>query len=281
MGIQYLEGITPGQKIDLSKFEKAPKAPAPETYLPALRLRLESLAGRLNAEHGDFLEANGQLKMVGEEAELDRCLVLSKERLWAADAGKTLETMAIDREKHPANIAEIATTLLFDKALHDDFIIVRASAYDDYENGADQLIVDRQTGAVICGLDDAILGSYDTDDGKKKENKLGEKMDRGGATIRYGATMKDGKLERTDLKHVPIFYFNLSKPELSGLLASLATDKAELSEPEKTAYDKLVDSLLAQAARYGADESLHPELKDNLKSFAPSLDKMRVRTKTD
>lgn len=75
--------------------------------------------------------------------------------------------MLASREKNPANIAEIATTLLFDKVLNKDFIIVRASTYDDYENGADHLIIDKQSGAVICGLDEAILGESIKDTGEK------------------------------------------------------------------------------------------------------------------
>jgi len=219
--------------------------------------------------------------MAGDEERQDRALIASKEKLWAEDAGKNLEALAADREKNPANIAEIATTLLFDKVLHDDFIIVRASTYDDYENGADQLIIDKQTGAVICGLDDALLGSSNKDNGQKKEIKIDKKMKDGGAEIKYGATISEGKLKRTDLHHTPIFYFNLGKADLNGLLASLVSDSNGLSEVEAATYAKLVDSLLSQAAEYGTDNSLHSELKNNLRNFAPSLDKMRSRTKSN
>ena len=276
MTIEYLPGVKPGGKIDLSRFEKGPKTPAPETYLSGLNNQLESLAGRLNAEYGDFFEDNCQVKMAGADASSDQTLIAAKEKGWAADCGKTLATMAADREKDPANIAEIAATLLFDKILRGEFIVMRASVYDDYENGADQLIIDKRTGAVICGLDDAILGSSVKDDGEKKRTKIDKKMKNGGAEIRYGLAMNRGFLERQGLKHIPIFYFNLGKPDLNGLLASLATDSPDLTAAETATYTKMVDSLLEQADKYGADETLHSELKDNLQNFSPSLKKMRA-----
>jgi hypothetical protein len=281
MNIEYLPGVKPGGKIDLSRFEKSPKAPAPETYLPALKLRLGSLAERLNAEYGDFFELNGQIKMRGAAEESSRSLVAAKERLWAEDSGKTQELMLADRERNPANIAEIAVTLLFDKVLSEDFIIVRASVYDDYENGADQLIIDKKTGAVICGLDDAILGSSSRDDGQKKKTKIDNKMNNGGATIEYGVTMNNGRLERNSLSHIPIFYFNLNKSEMNVILESLAAGRSDLSAAEMDTYAKLVNSLLNQATEYEADTTLNADLKNNLRDFAPSLRKMQVRIPTN
>ena len=276
MGIEYLPGIAPGAKINLSQFDKAPKLPAPETYLPALNVRLKSLSERLNENHGDFMDSNGQIKMAGPEAESHQILINAKEKAWADESGKSIEAMKADREKNPANIAEIATTLLFDKVLRDEFIVMRASAYDDYENGADQLIIDKRTGAVICGLDDAVLGSFDKDQDIKK-HKIDAKMKHGGARIEYGATVSAGKLARQKLENIPIFYFNLNKAELSSLLKSLTSDAPELSEAERSTYAGLISSLSAQAEQYGADQTLRVELKNNLKSFAPSLEKMKAK----
>ena len=214
--------------------------------------------------------------MSGNDEESSRALIDAKETLWAQDSGKTKELMLADREKNPANIAEISTTLLFDKVLREEFIIVRASTYDDYENGADQLIIDKKTGAVICGLDDAILGSSAKDDGEKKKLKIDKKMQSGGAKIKYGATINEaGSLERKNLNHIPIFYFNLEKSEMNNILKSLTTDNQELTKDEMLVYGKLINSLLEQAAEYKNDESLHLELRNNLQNFTPSLNKMQ------
>jgi len=266
-------------KIDLSRFgkdtNKFDKVPAPETYVPALKICLENLAGRLNAEHGDFFELNGQVKMAGAEGASDYDLIAAKENAWAIESGKSVEAMAAAREKNPANIAEAATTLLFDKVLGDDFIIMRASVHDDYENGADQLIIDKRTGAVICGLDD-VIGHNGDDGAEKKKKKMDDKMRGGGAKIKYGVAMNGGRLERKSLRHIPIFCFSLSKPELNSLLESLAAGRPGLSAAEMAIYDKLVNSLLSQAGEYEDDNSLNPELQDNLRNLAPSLEKMQA-----
>lgn len=275
MGIEYLSGIAPGKKIDLSQFENRKRPPSPESYLEKLKIKLLSVAKRLNSEYGDFLDDNAQIKMEGVDVSTSIDLVKSKETLWASDIGRTREEMLAKREKNSANIAEIASTLLFDKVLHKDFIIVRASTYDDYENGADQLIIDKQSGAVICGLDDAILGESIHDTGEKKANKINKKMRSGGAQIKYGATVNKGALERKSLHNVPIFYFNINKKDMSGVLESLSSANTDLSVEEKALYKQLIDSLLLQSNKYQKDANLSIELKNNINKFQPSLEKMK------
>lgn len=276
-------GIKVVGKIDLAELARrtdAPKLPKPEAYLGALKIKLKAFSERLNKEYGDLVEVNGQIKMIGDEVESDRALIAAKEKGWAQELGKTVETNLNNKESNPANIAEIATTLLLDKILRDDFMIIRASIYDDYENGADQLIVDKRTGAVICGVDDAIFSALDPDKAKK-ENKINEKMNRGGAKIKYGATIHDSRLERRSLEHIPVFYFNLEKSELDNVLRSLTADQGNVSQTEIVIYSRLVNSLLVQSEGYGANKSLHPELRNNLENFIPSLNKMRFHIKSE
>lgn len=275
MSIEYLPGIVPGKKIDLSKLETKEKFPSPETYLDKLKIKLGNISERLNKEYGDFLDNDAQIKMQGDDLELSETIVLGKENLWARDVGKSREEMLASREKNPANIAEIATTLLFDKVLNKDFIIVRASTYDDYENGADHLIIDKQSGAVICGLDEAILGESIKDTGEKKANKIDKKMKRGGAQIKYGATVNQGVLERKSLENVPIFYFNLSKLEMNKILSSLSSNDSELTNEEKSVYNKLIDSLLIQSNKYQENVNLNTNLRNNINKFQPSINKMK------
>ncbi len=167
-------------------------------------------------------------------------------------------------------------TLLFNKILGQEFVTVRASTYDDYENGADQLIIDKKTGAVVCGVDD-VIGNVGDDGGEKKEEKMRRKMIEGkGARIKYGATCQDGKLIRKELGHIPLFYLALSKAELNNLLESLTANSA-LAVPdqtEKSVYAKLVYSLKQQAQEYIYNKNLDPRLRDNLGNFDRSLAKM-------
>jgi hypothetical protein len=289
MSIEYSREFKVGEKIDLSSPEysgRKAELPKPETYLPRLKEKLAALAGRLNSEHGDFFTTDGRLKMTGADADYDQDLLIEKVNGWSEEVSKSPAKFLADLEKNPSNITEIATTLLFDKILGDDFIIVRASIYDDYENGADQLIIDKETGVVICGVDE-VIGNIGDDGGEKKSKKIEEKMEGGsakmknsGVKIKYGATFRNEKLVRKELAHIPLFYFSLSKLELDDLLRSLTADStanpAETgsSQTEGAVYLKLVDSLKQQFQHYIYDKNLNPRLQDNLRNFYPSLVKM-------
>jgi len=275
MSIEYLPGLKPGDKIDLDqlpsrRFEKE-RGPRPESYRPELRERLRYMAARLNDEYDRSLCSHSGHIETGDRA--DQEAVSVREEAWAAEQGKDREEWRADREKSPSGLAEMALTVLFDKILRDDFIVVRASEYDDYENGADQLIIDKETGAVICGLDD-VLGHVGDDGGEKKAEKIARKMKSGGATIKYGATVEHGRLVSKSLRHIPMFYFSLSKEELGGLLPAVSGDSADLARTEKEVFSKLVDSLVEQSEKFSRDESLHPKLREKLKSFYPSLSKI-------
>lgn len=281
MSIEYLPGVAAGKKIDLSalssnRFDKKSEFPKPESYLSRLKTGLADMAERLNSEYGNFCTADGQMKMIGRDADYDQERMTEKIKGFAEDEFKTPEKFLADREKNPSNITEIAMTLLFDKILGQEFITVRASTYDDYENSADQLIIDKKTGAVVCGVDD-VIGNIGDDGGEKKEEKMRRKMIEGkGARIKYGATCQNGKLIRKELGHIPLFYLALSKAELNNLLESLTANPAATSpdQTEKSVYAKLVDSLKEQAKGYIYDKNLDPRLRDNLGNFERSLAKM-------
>lgn len=275
-----IERLKPGDKIDLdnlpsNRFEK--RGLKSEAYWPALKAELAGLAKRLNSVYGPVCTEGGQIKMGGPDWAQDNRLVEERQAEWSAELGKSRETFLADREKNPAALAEAATTLLFDKILRRDFVIVRAAEYDDYVNGADQLIIDKQTGAVICGVDD-VLGHEGDDGGEKKEKKIDAKMRRGGAAIKYGATVRGGQLERQALFNIPLFYFSLSKEELINILPALTGGADKISPAERAVYKKLFESLEAQADKYAADFNLDPRLQANLRRLRPSLEIMRAAT---
>jgi len=272
MNIEYSREFKVGDKIEIEE-----KLPKPETYLPALKSGLGRQAQRLNGEYGSFVNSDGQIKISGPDADQDRQGVYLREADWAQEEGKTLGAWLSAREKNLAGITEIALDLLFDKILGDEFVIVRASSYDDYENGADQLIIDKKTGAVVCGIDDVIdnLGARSD---KVKDKKTTGKMASGGMKIKYGATIQDGQLVRTELSHIPIFYFSLDNKELDSLLAALSGSTAAVGRAENQIFSKLVHSLIGQFRKFSQHKSLDHRLQANLLKFQPSLDKMLAHT---
>ena len=274
--IEYLPGIEAGQKIDLdklssSRFENKRRLQS-ERYLPALQEQLVAMSGRLKNEYGDFFSSDGQIKMQGEDAFRDKQEIEKKENQWAKEKLKSRAAWRAERDKNPAALAETALTLLFDRILRDDFIVVRAAAFDDYKNGVDQLIIDKRTGAVICGLDD-VLGHQGDDGAEKKADILAKRMTGGGTKIKYGLRLKDGNLEVDTLKNIPLFYFSLSKAELLSLLDNL-NDSEKLDPASLEIFNKLVVSLDSQFKNYSDSQSLAASLQANLQKFRPSLDKI-------
>lgn len=258
MGIEYLSGIKPGMKIDLPGMEKK-KIFHPENYRPKLEQILAEQSASINQEYGDFLENDSRIKMVGSEASADLYLVESKEALWAKDSG--LDRGAFDeKKKNGADaLTEMAVTAVLHKFLKENFIIASSSKFDDYENGVDNVIIDRETGAVICGFDEVLRNPNDPDT-EKKDIKLEKKMLSGGASLRYGATIKEGKLERVALQHLPAFYLALTKDELSDLLVSLCGEKE--NDSESKIFNRFTTSLEEQIKK-SQKLNLHPELKNN------------------
>lgn len=282
--IEYLPGLKAGGKIDLDnlpsrRFDKK-KERRPESYLPLLEERLAAMSARLSAEYGGFFTESGQIEMAGVSSVDDQFVIDEKETLWAGEKRKDRETWRADRHRSAPQIAEMALTVLFDRLLGDDFIVVRASTYDDYKNGADQLIIDKHSGAVICGLDD-VLGHIGDDGGRAKEKILADHMASGGATIKYGLASRDGRLERKTLRHIPLFFFSLSKQELDELLKCLESPTPALTDGAQTTFDKLVNSLDQQFGQYRLQADLPRALQDNLDNFGPSLKKMLNHVKTE
>lgn len=274
MPIEYLPGLNAGDKIDLSQFQREKKMPwHPELQLPALQEKLRKLSGR--PEYKDFVDKDGRILMTGPDGGYDQKNLEIKEKAWAREQRISHDNWLLKRESNPPNLAELGLTLLFDRVLGDKFFILRASDYDDYENGADNIIIDRASGAVICGVDD-VLGNVGDDGGEKKEDKIRKKMAKGGINLKYGATINEGKLISKPLSNLPLFYFSLSKDELDSLLASLVhNDKPDAAEQK--IYQKLIGSLSDQHAKFSSDKSLNRNLQRNLVNFLPSLEKMKAK----
>lgn len=274
MKIEYSPGIKPGDKIDLNKFGKKPeKIFQPEVYLDNLKKQLAALAAEVNQEFGDFLNTDGQINLSGRDMASDAALVEQQEDGFALEAGKSRDDWYRAKELNPASLTEMALTLVLHKFLKNDFIIARASSYDDYNNGVDQAIIDKKTGAVVCGFDEVITPFKDGR-APKKEKKMEKKMLAGGASLKYGATVINNQLERRPLRNIPDFYLSLTKEDLIKILSSLKGGN-EISREEKSIFSHLVKSLEEQFSSFPDRQNLPPELAANLGKFKDSLEKIK------
>jgi len=246
-----------------------------DLYKIKLEKYLAQMSQEINQEYGDFLEVDGSIKMENI-SELDQKIISSQEESWARDEGKTVDGWKESRGKNPATMAELAVSVLLHKAIGDKFIIARASKFDDYQNGVDNVLIDRENGNIVCGFDE-VLGREGNDGSEKKKLKLMREAERGGINIRYGATIEKGELKRKSFRNIPAFYLGLSKDELGKTLESLDKD-AEMSESEKLVLNKLFVSLETQINDLENNENVRDaNLKRNLANFKDSLAKMMLK----
>jgi len=262
-----------GSFIDPKRLEKQKpeKKPGIEQYLPVLQAGLRLMAKEKNRDYGEFLNEEGKIILAGKSAESDRVLVAEQEMILAH--GLDREEYRRQRENKQAEIAEMALALLFNKMLGNRFLVARASAYDDYNNGVDLVIIDKTTGAVVCGVDDVVSHFVDVS-APKKEDKIAKKMKTGGATIKYGATFNEGQMTRCAQRNIPAFFVAISPAELEKIVMALEENKARNTMTELDVFDRMIASLEAQYKNLD-DKNLDPNLRANLHKFAASLERMK------
>lgn len=260
----------------IGKIELPEKKIRPEEYREFLEHKLADNGREVNEELGeDFLDDKGTVLMSGgADLESDQKFVVDLENNWAREQHKTVEEWRYSKDKNPATITEMAVTASLHRLLKERFIVARASVYDDYRYGIDNVLIDKETGAVVCGLDE-VLGHEGDDGAAKKEEKIKKILAKGGASLKYGATIKEGKLERQSLKNIPTFYLSLSKEELDNLLKDLK-DNNEATDRERALAAKIILSLEQQAERNMA-EVKNETLANNFESFKASLEVIKTK----
>ncbi len=180
---------------------------------------------------------------------------------------------------------EKASTVLLSRVLGNDFIVLRSSELDDYTNKTDTVIVDKESGAVICAIDLV----NDRAGGDRYEKKLQQlkKDARGGqgGELRFGITVEkdkktgEKKLVKKELKNIPRFFLPAEENDLRRLLKEMSKDfNAPLIEIEKIIFGKLLNSLEEQKGIYAQNikqSNISEIFRLNFKKFESSLEKMK------
>ncbi len=159
---------------------------------------------------------------------------------------KMIQVFKNERKLERNALLEMALTSVFHKILKDRFLVVRSHPHDDFLNGADNVIVDKRTGDVVCAFDEV----HDTKEGNRlndKKEKIKKKAREGGAEIKYGITYENGKLVKKKIQHVPTFYLGVDPKEFNTLLSNMNYDLSQAPDiTELRIFDMLIDSLEKQ-----------------------------------
>ncbi len=151
------------------------------------------------------------------------------------------------KEAHSSNQAEMAITALLHKMLKERFLVVRASIFDDYKHGMDNLILDRETGAVICAFDEVIRNESDAGKTPVKLEKIKKAALKGGNEAKYGIALEGDELVRSRLRNVPVFYLSLESRDLNALTNDLSGNfDSGATNLEQMLFTHLVASIKEQ-----------------------------------
>lgn len=239
-----------------------------------LRSVIEGIAERLMSQEvpvtGDCRIDMGAFKEVYPESEIqrDQELVRGYEREWYG--GVSEEEVQEKRSKSAGEKLERLKTAIFDKFLGADFIVVRTSSYDDIKNKVDNVILERETGNLVCAFDEVGDLSGARFEKKKLEVLERNKREKGGS-LKYGMRLtQEGELVLGEVRHLPIFYLALPKEHIERGIEHLS-DSREAIPFEKKLFDYFRSSLEAQADSLELERNLNPELRERLLHFEEAL----------
>jgi hypothetical protein len=162
-----------------------------------------------------------------------------------------------DRKKNKPALLESATTILFYKITKDRFLVVKTSEWDDLENSADNIIIDKATGEIVGmfdEVDEKVTGEVkDRGEKKDKQVKIIEKALKGGSNIKYGLTFAtnasgEKKIVKKSFANIPIFYLSLELENLGDLVESVGDKLSDkVSGKGLQFFDDFINSLEGQA----------------------------------
>ncbi|MBC7073844.1 hypothetical protein H5T58_00405 [Candidatus Parcubacteria bacterium] len=183
-------------------------------------------------------------------------------------------------KKEMGETLEAYATALFNKHFGKELIIIRSSEYDDRARHVDNLILDPETGTVVCAFDEISEMSgpaYEEKRQKVLQRNLGIEPKTGGAKIKYGVQIEQGKKAKLGpQKHLPIFYLALSKDVLKKAVAEFSPQTE--SELERKILQYFLTSLESQSQALLLEEQrLSPQLEDRVVRFSQIIKALKEK----
>jgi len=197
----------------------------------------------------------------------DKKSVEEEEEKHAKKRGIKKEAIEEEKKKTTGEQLEVLAVAILNKVLPERFIAIRSSLFDDFsrEHKVDIVLLDKETGSVVCAFDDV----SDTEGPlfKKKKAEVMERNKKGGARIKYALGMKDKELILCSQEYVPIFYLALSERSIKNGMKEFKDSFDEISDYEKEAFDLFVQEIGNQFAELGKKEKMHHKVRTNAIKF--------------
>lgn len=205
------------------------------------------------------------------EIERDKKKIKKLEEKWYKNLSK--EEIEKERLRQIGEQLEILKTAILYKNLHKEFIVVRASVYDDIKNGVDNLILEKETGNLICVLDE--VSGITRPRIEEKKRKILNRNRKGGGKLKYGIKLEKGKIVLGEIKNIPIFYFALPQEYIKEGVKELIPSFEKRSEWERNIFNWFFSSLTSQLKYLKLESNLPKELKEKLTRLEKFLKRIK------
>jgi hypothetical protein len=169
---------------------------------------------------------------------------------------------------------EALKTIVFYKFLSEKFIIVRASFYDDVFNQVDNLIIEKETGNIVCAFDE--VSTISGPAFAKKQERFLRKNNINGARLKYGILSTKGGLTKGEIENIPIFYLALPPEIINEGIRNLSSLK-EISDYERKLWTYFLTILKNQIAMLKLEKNLNETLKYRLLKFEEAIEEFEQR----
>ena len=180
--------------------------------------------------------------------------------------GEIVERHLEEMFKEKPKKLEMMMTILLHKAFRDGYFVVRSAKSDDYFGGIDNVIVNKETGDVICAFDEVRENSR-SNRRNEKDEKVTARARSGGAELIYGFTVLEGKVKLRSMGNLPLFCLGLDGNEYDELANAIEYDgNSGLNEVEQRFLEKILASIEEQKDRLLSDPSVqrNKAIVDNL-----------------
>jgi hypothetical protein len=275
--VDYNETMKTMEQPDASGHER-------ENDITKLEQFLKETADRYRAEgvplgddgRIDISQYKGLYPNVAQDMERDRVW----EQTWFAGLPEE-EAREQGRWMEGEQLEMLAYAIL-SKNLGDQFVVARASRHDDRANKVDTLILDKQTGNLVCAFDEVGVTS-----GPRYEEKqalvTNRNLDEGGASLKYGIGIREEEGKKkivpvAETKHLPLFYLAVPSDRIKQGMKEFVADPTEQSEFEELLFTYFIGTISTQIdALKLYTKSLHPELRKGLDGFKNIIGTFNVR----
>jgi hypothetical protein len=202
----------------------------------------------------------------------DKRIVSDFESGWYKDLKP--EEVEQDRLKHISEQFEVLKTIIFNKFFGQDFIVVRASFYDDIKNGVDNVILEKKTGNLVCAIDE-VSETSGKEFEDKKEKVLTKNMTCQGGKLKYGLTVENDEIIFGAVDHFPLFYLALPPRLIKETINNIGFSFEEKTEYERKLFLYFLSSIDSQIKALGLYSRLNQVLKNSVDVFGDAIDRFK------